>query len=139
MRYGSIRRDHYGDFVDVNELIEKSWAAVEKAGVPEALQAEAFKEAVGYLRSAEDGDAQVDGDGKSSDRSTRSSGRGKKRPAAPKGDAVGDAGDIPDEDEFFAGLANESGVQESRLRDLLQLTNAGSIHVTPPRERWAPR
>jgi hypothetical protein len=118
--------------VDVNELIRKAWEAVEKAGIPEALQPEAFKEAVAYLRRTEDGDVKSGGDARSSGGSTRSSGRGKKRPAAPKvnGDAGG--GDIPDENEFFAGLANESGVEESRLRDLLQLTSTGSVHVTPP-------
>jgi hypothetical protein len=33
---------------------------------------------------------------------------------------------------MFAELARESGVAESDLRDILQLTPVGQLHVTPP-------
>jgi hypothetical protein len=36
--------------MDVDDLIRRAWEAVEKAGVPEALQKMAFREAIDFLR-----------------------------------------------------------------------------------------
>lgn len=38
--------------MDVDELIERAWKAVEKAGVSDAAQPTALKEAVGFLERA---------------------------------------------------------------------------------------
>jgi hypothetical protein len=43
--------------------------------------------------------------------------------------------DVPDEDTFFKRIANESGVDESDIRDVLQLASDGSVRVTVPTRR----
>lgn len=42
------------------------------------------------------------------------------------------AADVPDEDTFFKRIAHESGVDESDIRDVLQLASDGSVRVTVP-------
>jgi hypothetical protein len=39
---------------------------------------------------------------------------------------------VPDEATFFSRLADESGVSETDLRDILKLAPDGTINVTPP-------
>jgi len=123
--------------VDVDELIQKAWKAVEKAGVPATMQNDAFKEAVAFLR---DGDAP----GRDSrEKSTGSHGAKPKKPAkrggtsrtrgfeAPKGDD-GAVKDLPDRETFFRTLSSESGIEEQILTDVLQYTAQGDVHVLPP-------
>jgi hypothetical protein len=40
--------------------------------------------------------------------------------------------DAPDESTFFAQIADESGVGEKELRDVLRLTKGGEVEVVPP-------
>lgn len=115
--------------VDVNELIQKAWEAVKKAGVPEPVQGLAFKEAIDFLRD-DDGDPGAE---------KRSPERRPRKRAGAKGTAdksrvsegESETANV-DEAEFFQTLASESGVDENRLRDCLQLTSSGTVHVTPP-------
>lgn len=117
--------------MELHELLAAAWTAVEKSGVPPDQQSVAFREAISILR--EDGR----GNGQTTDPSDKPGARAKKRAAAPRprtspssnGDS--DPIDPPSEDDFFARLADESGVDETELRDILQLTANGDVHVTP--------
>jgi hypothetical protein len=125
----SIRIGRYGARVDVNELIQKAWEAVEKAGVPEPVQGVALKEAIDFLR---DGGGSAGAGERSPERRPRK--RAGAKGAAGKGrasESEGETADV-DEAEFFQTLASESGVDENRLRDCLQVTSSGTVHVTPP-------
>jgi hypothetical protein len=117
--------------MEPNDLLAKAWEAVEKSGVPESLQETAFKEAVAYLRSGEGAD---EGDGAWRDAGRRSTTRRspKAKPTRTASEPAAGAVDPPDEDSFFEDLANESGVDEQDLRDILQLTSDGRVQVTQP-------
>jgi hypothetical protein len=118
--------------MDVNELMKMAWESVEQSGVPESLQADAFKEAVAYLKS-QDGEKD-DGDGGSDPTAIKR--QAKRRGGGRTARRATETPDEPrasvSEEDFFKALADESGVEEHRLRDCLQLTSAGSVHVTPP-------
>jgi hypothetical protein len=115
--------------VDVDELVERAWKAVEKAGVSEAAQPTAFKEAVDFLRHGDEGSARGSSGGAPKPKRQRSSAGRSRRNEASSG--AGGADDLPDENTFFAQLVDESGVAEQELRDLLQLSGA-KVHVTTP-------
>jgi hypothetical protein len=109
--------------MDVDELIASAWGAVKKAGVSEAVQAVAFKEAVDFLV----GDRPA-----GSDKLTQESrSHPKRRPNKTKDEATDSGGGEPDAEAFYSQLADESGVDEAALRDVLQLKGS-AIHVIPP-------
>jgi hypothetical protein len=114
--------------MDVEELVKTAWEAVEKAGLPEPLQAAALKGAMDYLREGGgDGAGSGGGAGKRETppkRSRRSTRRAVKASDDSPAVSVDDA-------QFFESLANESGTDETVLRDALQLKN-GKVHVIPP-------
>jgi hypothetical protein len=113
--------------MDTSDLLKRAWEAVEASGVPEFLQEVAFREAVEHLRAESDtpvgaGSGHSDGDGNVK---TRKKTTGRKQPAANSN------ADAPvDEDTFFSRLAEESGVDETDLRDVLALSG-NTVHVTP--------
>jgi hypothetical protein len=115
--------------MEANEILRKAWEAVEKAGVPEPLQEVAFKEAVNILRDADAGSSASEtssrGTGPAAKPKTRAKARERSQTAAV-------VEEIPDEETFFARLAEESGLPETDLRDILQLASDGKVHVTPP-------
>jgi hypothetical protein len=113
--------------VGVEELLEKAWTAVKKAGVPEPLQEVAFKEAIDYLR-----DAGGDGGQSHAKQSRKKPVSRKQSGSSSSGSQTHPAEEPPDEDIFFSQLASESGVDEKVLRDVLQLKDGGSVHVIPP-------
>jgi hypothetical protein len=110
-------------FVDVDELIQKAWNAVERAGVPESIQGVALKEAIDFLRGDSGGERR---EPQKRNRATR----GKPRAATPFS-SNSDDGENIDPDEFFAQLADESGLDETALRDVL-LLKGSVVHVIPP-------
>jgi hypothetical protein len=120
--------------VEAYELIAQAWKAVEKAGVPEALQEVAFKEAVAILRETEaDGPASGGTAVTAKPPATGAPAkRGPSRTGASRQPSTTDSTDVVDEDTFFRGLAHESGVTEDDLRDILNLTKDGKVQVTPP-------
>ena len=104
--------------MDVEELLSRAWSAVEKAGVPPELQELAFKEAISFLREGSGGP----------------SAGGAAQKHAPAGGADRPAGTSSghrDASHFFAHLAEESGVPETDLRDVLSLAIDGKVLVTP--------
>ena len=105
----------------VDDLLRQAWKAVEKAGIPESLHEVAFKEAVDILRS-----------GKPLESAKATVVKTKKRATTEKHDGEAQPGDAPDEDMFFATLADESGVPEADLRDILNLVDGRKVQVTPP-------
>lgn len=108
--------------MDADELLTKAWNAVEKSGVPESLYAVAFKEAIDFLRS--DSGTKIDLRDVT-----------KEKPPEPVKDVNGNGhGEKtrPNEATFFATLARESGVPETDLRDVLQLTATGDVEVMQP-------
>jgi hypothetical protein len=114
--------------MDVNELLARAWAAVEKSGVPEPLQPLALKEAIDFLR----GEAGPLGSGRTGSAIGR---RGRSRStneAEGRAESDEQADAPPSEDAFFAELAAESGQDEGALRDVLQLTADGKVQVTAP-------
>lgn len=116
--------------MDVDELIERAWKAVEKAGVSEAAQPAALQEAVAFLR-------EHDGSGGGGNAGGEGSTRRKRGSAATRrsGPAEPPTEDLPDEDTFFATLASESGVEETELRDVL-LYRGGKVTVSPPTRKF---
>lgn len=52
----------------------------------------------------------------------------KRRPSEPAKTSI----EVPDPATFFAELAHESGVDETELRDILNLGADGTVNVTPP-------
>jgi hypothetical protein len=108
--------------VEVDELLRRAWKSVEKAGIPEALHEVAFKEAVDILRSGKPLESAK----------TTVTVKSKKRPTTEKQDGEVQSVDAPDEDTFFSTLADESGVPEADLRDILNLVGGRKVQVTPP-------
>jgi hypothetical protein len=106
----------------VDDLLRQAWKAVEKAGIPESLHEVAFKEAVDILRS---------GKPLESAKATEVA-KPKKRARTEKQDGEAPSENAPDEDTFFATLAEESGVPEADLRDILNLVAGRKVQVTPP-------
>lgn len=111
--------------MDVDDLIAKAWGAVEKAGVPGPVQGVALKEAIDFLRGADETPTT------NSRRSKRPTGKPRAQSAKGKGVDQKLAEELPDEAAFFSQLADESGVDEVVLRDVLQLKDA-AVHVIPP-------
>jgi hypothetical protein len=121
--------------MDVEELMRRAWEAVQKSGIPEPLQETALKEAVAALRGEQASGAGDEGGGGRRSREGGGSSRraSSKRPSARARTASTEKVErkIPDEATFFSTLAAESGVDEQDLRDVLQVTTAGKVHVTP--------
>jgi len=113
--------------VSVEELLQRAWAAVKEAGVPEPLQEVALKEAIDYLRSANDRGA----DGSSPKPASQRQRSRKRTSARVNNGGEESTSEAPDEATFFSQLANESGVDEKVLKDVLQLKD-GNVHVIPP-------
>ncbi|MGI8479344.1 MAG: hypothetical protein ACR2M2_05735, partial [Gaiellaceae bacterium] len=116
--------------MEVDEQLKKAWEAVVKSGVPEALQAVALQEAMESLRAgaAEGGEPrpQRKSSGGSEKSGRKVSAKGKSGATTP----------VPDEDTFFSRLAEEAGVAQNDLRDILQLKNDGAVHVNPPTRKF---
>jgi len=128
----------------VDDLMRRAWEAVEKSGVPEALQETAFKEAVAMLRDQEEGLATggSGGGGGSASTSTRTATRRSSKKTAArtsssttKSESESERAEVPDEATFFSQLADASEVDEQDLRDILQLTAEGEVRVTTPKRR----
>jgi len=117
--------------MDVDDLLQKAWKAVEKSGVPESLYGVAFKEAADFIRTSAG-----TGNGSGNNGSTNTG----KRKASHRGTASktkganGSGGGtlVVDLDTFFGDLVAESGVPDVDLRDVLNLTDAGQVQVTTP-------
>lgn len=113
--------------MNVEELLKEAWVAVKKADVPTSLQGVAFKEAIDYLRLGNG-----DGDESRAKRSPKKrSSRKSSGSRSGRSQAQGSADPPQDEETFFSELANESGVDEKLLRDVLQLKD-DIVHVIPP-------
>ena len=123
--YSSARSGTFAA-MDVDDLVARAWAAVQKAGVPESLQGLALKEALDFLRS----DTAQTGSGER--RSAMDPRDQTERSRARERDPQPDASPGNDASVFFARLAHESGEKEQDLRDILQLTADGKVQVTPP-------
>ena len=54
------------------------------------------------------------------------------RSATKAASSASSGADAPDEPTFFAQIADESGVDEKDLRDVLRLTKDGEVEVVPP-------
>lgn len=107
--------------MELHDILSEAWKSVEKSGVPEALHEAAFKEALAFLR--EGGVSKA-----ATSRQHQSSGR---RKSGERSEPLAPNAELPSEAEFFTELAKESGVSERDLRDVLQLTKNGTVHVTP--------
>jgi hypothetical protein len=117
--------------VDADDLLKKAWKAVEKSGIPEPLQQVAFQEAVAFLRS--EGTAEPrNGERVSTPARARATQQAK--PGKPSTGRSGERVAV-DESTFFRQLADESGMPEADLRDILTLGTNGDVHVTPPTRR----
>jgi len=121
--------------VELSDLLASAWAAVEQSGVPAEQQSVAFREAISILR--EDGEPSPGGGSNgvqkaAAGKKAAAQSRGRaKTPAAENGSSV----KVPSEADFFAQLADESAVDETDLRDVLQLRSNGDIHITPATRR----
>lgn len=111
--------------MELSELLAAAWTAVEKSGVPPDQRSVAFREAISILR-------EDSGNGQTTSQNGKPGASVKKRAAAPRprssvsSDSESDPINLPSEDDFFARLADESGVDETDLRDILQLRAAGT-------------
>jgi hypothetical protein len=117
--------------MELSDLLATAWAAVEKSGVPTDQRSVAFREAISILR--EDCESSPGG----GSNGARKAAASKKAAAPSRGRATtaaaenGSSIEVPSEANFFARLAEESGVAEADLRDVLQLTPTGDVYVTP--------
>lgn len=109
--------------MNVDELMSRAWAAVQASGVPEPLQAVALKEAIDFLRAEESPPEK---------RKQRQGQKQKARTGNGKSKEREGTENLPDEATAFERLADESGVGEDKLRDILQVTHDGNVHVTTP-------
>jgi hypothetical protein len=107
--------------MDVEELLSRAWSAVEKAGIPDELHELAFKEAINFLLAST---ATPPAAGSQPHPASPAEGSPARPPESP--------GARADEDTFFSKLTHESGEPESDLRDILNLTADGKVHVIPP-------
>lgn len=124
--------------MDVDELIERAWKAVEKAGVPEPVQGVGFKEAINFLRDEEGGS----GGGSSSAGSESTKRKHSATNRSRNGSTTSDAQStevVPDEDTFFAQLANESGVDERTYETSCSTRTAASPSRRPLGRSATPR
>jgi hypothetical protein len=127
--------------LDPGDILRRAWASVEASGVPESLYETALKEAVAILRD-EGKPSGAGGTGPSQDRGgsepakpSKMTGRraSSSRKSAPKQATAGESSVVvPDENTFFERLAHESGVEDGKLRDILQFKADGTVAVTPP-------
>jgi hypothetical protein len=117
--------------VDAGDLMKRAWKAVEKSGHPESLQQVAFQEAVAILRS--EGTPEPRDAGKIVTPAPARTGQASKS-AKRNGGQAGEHVAV-DENTFFKQLADESGMPEADLRDILTLGTGGDVHVTPPTRR----
>ena len=120
--------------MDVDELLQRAWAAVEKAGVPPEVQGVALKEAIAFLRDgAEPNETKpnVGATGSAKRAATKRSIQKRAVSRAPQPREASTPMGVT-EDDFFRLLASESGVEETDLRDILHFTSDGRVQVTPP-------
>lgn len=128
--------------LDPADILKRAWASVEASGVPESLYETALKEAVAILRDEGNPSAgggtrpSHDGGGrnepeKPSKTASRRASTGRKTAPKQANTAEGSVV-VPDENTFFERLAHESGVEEVKLRDILQFKADGTVAVTPP-------
>ena len=116
--------------METDDLLKRAWMAVEKAGIPDHLQAIALQEAIAHLRARE-GEGAVQADpAKGTKKPARSSTRTASR--VRRDDPGLDAGDSVDADAFFQRLSHESGIDKADLGDVLHLTSDGKVQVSPP-------
>jgi hypothetical protein len=127
--------------MEPNEILKRAWEAVQASGVPESMQDTAFKEAVAILRGEGGGAGTSSAAGQTGPQRTKSplAGRKKVSPKSesrkPEPPAQQARVNVPDEGVFFSELANESGVSETDLREILKIAPDGTINVTPPTRR----
>jgi hypothetical protein len=116
--------------MDAEEILRQAWEAVEGAGIPESLHEVAFREAVAILTMNDGRNARSQTPTKP--KTSSRAGTGGRRQHGRTSRAVAGQQEvvIPDEDTFFSKLSHESGVPENDLRDILQLTRDGNVHVT---------
>lgn len=123
--------------MDAGEVLKQAWAAVESAGIPEALHEPAFREAIRLIEAA---GVTAGATNRTHEGSTPKQTPLKKAPSkAPPKKAPAPGVEIPtypeiSEDEFFATLATESDVDEAEIRQVLQFAN-GAVHVLLPTKR----
>lgn len=117
--------------MEANEILKQAWEAVKASGVPESMQDTAFKEAVAILRGDSGGPTTTPTPRLPRTKRTASGGK-KQSGKTPKRQAPSTPVNVPEEKVFFSELAEESGVSETDLRDLLQLSADGTVSVTPP-------
>lgn len=106
-----------------DEILREAWEAVERSGVPESVHEAAFREAVALIQADSASPGSIQGDKRAPKR--RNAEKVDTSPTPP-------ADSRPDEETFFARLAEESGVPQDDLRDILQLGGDGSVHVLKP-------
>jgi hypothetical protein len=111
--------------MDTSELLKRAWEAVKATGVPESLQEAAFREAVEDLRAQNEESPAKSQKGKQDGPPRKRSTTARKQQKAGHDEAT-----TVDEGTFFSRLADESGVDESDLRDVLAL-DGSTVHVTP--------
>jgi hypothetical protein len=118
--------------MEPDEILKKAWDAVKASGVPESMYDTAFREAVAILRGDEGAGGSAGAPGaKGSPRKKPPARTQPTRKKAARPAAASASVPVPDGDTFFADLAEESGVAEKDLRDLLQLSPDGTVTVTP--------
>lgn len=109
--------------MDVEELLARAWAAVEKAGIPEPLQEYAFKEALARLSGQFLTPVASNGIGNGSIND------------APPGNGEGQPGTARGSDEErFAKFAHESGIALADLERVFYFAN-GEPHLNGPRAK----
>jgi hypothetical protein len=111
--------------MDVSAVLKDAWSSVEKAGVPEAIQPMAFREAMRLL--APDGPATG-----AANRAGAASARGSTRRAAASGDSDdGGRALTVTEDEIYERVVRNTGADRGKLEEVVHLDDDG-LRVSLP-------
>jgi hypothetical protein len=120
----------------VDDAIVKRMKEVEKAvlQLDESVRSAAFTVMKNYILTgnvwSSGGESAGEAEARKSTSKKSTAKRSTRTPAVESRNA-----DVPDEDTFFKRIAHESGVDESDIRDILQLASDGSVRVTVPTRR----
>lgn len=111
--------------MSVNEMIAEAWKAVKDAGVPEALQEVAFKEAMAVLTATS---APRGGKTQASSTATRTPGAQKPKPRAkPAQETELPLGNGLSDDQLFDKFSEETSIPRADLEELFFFDNGRPI------------
>ena len=103
--------------MDISEVLEKAWAAVDKAKVPESLRETAFKEAVRLMTPQSAKTEPAAGQKLKAKRKVK----GPRAARSPAPEKTTEQARVGDADSFFNRLSEETGVARDKLERVIHI------------------